>query len=261
MHMRKIIGAMAAAMLLATLLVVPAMAGNHGGDQGPPAGSDDPVEWDGTRGLDSEKCELAEEDGPRDIETGWLHWVLTPGGPTGATEAELTVNGEVVGTMSPQGNAGALQFFMPFEEPTSAVATPDGELGGKALLTISDWCAGPADNGNGEEAPPEEETPEEEAPEEEAPEEEAPEEEAPEEEAPEEEAPEEVTEEAPEEAPEEGVLAEEQDAEEAPQEVASQEVERVEELAHTGISTWVLALIATGLLAIGGTLVSRGNRA
>ena len=149
--MRKnIIGVMAIAMLLVLGLVAPGLADNHGGEQGPPTGSDDPVAWDGTRGLDSEKCELAEEDGPRNAEAGWLHWVLTPGGPTEVTEAELSVNGVVVGTMSPQGQAGALQFFMPFEVPESAVAVPDGNLGNNALLTISDWCEGEEpDNGNG----------------------------------------------------------------------------------------------------------------
>ena len=114
---------------------------------GKPVGSSDPIEWDGVKGLDSEKCDLADDD-QRNIETGWLHWVLTPGGPTDVIEAELSVNGDVVGTMTPQGESGALQFFMPFVEPVSATATPDGELGDRALLTISDWCPGEGENGD-----------------------------------------------------------------------------------------------------------------
>ena len=133
--MRKTIGVLASLALLLTAFAAPASAQR-------PVGSDAPVEWDGVRGTDSEKCELAEEDGARNIETGWLHWVLTPGGPTDVTEAELEVNGQSVGTMTPQGQAGALQLFMPFVEPVSAIATPSGALGSAALLTISDWCAG-----------------------------------------------------------------------------------------------------------------------
>ena len=211
MHMRKIIGAMAAAMLLATL-AIPAMASTehcpgHQGHDGKVEGENNDLVLD----AGTEFCVKA---GP------YATSVLTADGETSLIEY-VEQEGLTVGEGG-GGNVPDVSYYIVYANGNGGNEEPNGE------------------EPNGEE-------PGEEAPQEEAPEEVT------------EEAPEEVTEEAPE---EEGqVLAEEHDAEEAPQEVASQELERTEELAHTGISAWVLALIATGLLAIGGTLVSRGNRA
>ena len=62
------------------------------------------VTWTGN-GLDSVTLCV------RGVSTPHLHWVLTPGGsPVAGTTAELFLNGVDVGTMTSNGDQGALQL-------------------------------------------------------------------------------------------------------------------------------------------------------
>jgi hypothetical protein len=101
------------------------------------------VTWTGN-GLDSvTRC-------VRGVETPHLHWVLTPGGsPVPGTTAELFLNGVDVGTMTANGDQGALQLtislsrrvtFESLEDATAYAVITAGSVGENAVLTISDGC-------------------------------------------------------------------------------------------------------------------------
>ena len=102
------------------------------------------VTWTGN-GLESvTKC-------VRGVQTPYLHWVLTSGGPPVAgTTAKLFVNGFDVGTMTSNGDQGALQLTISvsrrllqsgmLEDATAYAVITSGSVGDGAVLTISDGC-------------------------------------------------------------------------------------------------------------------------
>jgi hypothetical protein len=76
--------------------------------------------WDG-RGTDSERCELAGQEGRP--ESGWIHWVFSTKGES--TDAKLTLGGTGSGTYSPGEplNAEVWHFYTPFFELEGLTAT------------------------------------------------------------------------------------------------------------------------------------------
>jgi hypothetical protein len=103
-------------------------------------------DWDG-RGTDSERCELAGQEGRP--ESGWIHWVFSTKGES--TDAKLTLGGTGSGTYSPGEplNAEVWHFYTPFFELEGLTATIElfgGEPGEGSGLVISDYCPGGVEN-------------------------------------------------------------------------------------------------------------------
>jgi hypothetical protein len=107
------------------------------------AHADQTVTWTGN-GLDSITLCVRGVDKPH------LHWVLTPGGtPVEGTTADLYINGKNVGTMTPNGNSGALQLTIgvgskltveQLEGASVYALITAGSVGDNSVLTISDGC-------------------------------------------------------------------------------------------------------------------------
>ncbi len=100
-------------------------------------------QWD-QRGKDSLACNKA-GDGPRDADTGWIHWVFSTKGAS--TDADLTLGGSGSGVYSPAEplSANVWHFFTPFSDLDTLTATTHlygGAKGPGGGLVISDYCPG-----------------------------------------------------------------------------------------------------------------------
>ncbi len=98
--------------------------------------------WDG-RGTDSERCELAGQEGRP--ATGWIHWIFSTKGAS--TKAELTLGGTGSGTYQPGPplNAETWHFYTPYFDVEGLTATIElfgGDPGPGGGLVISDFCPG-----------------------------------------------------------------------------------------------------------------------
>lgn len=100
-------------------------------------------DWDGTRGLDSEKCEYAGQPGRP--ATGWIHWVFATKGES--QDALLTLGGTGSGSYGPGEplTANIWHFYTPFFTLDGLTARIDlfgGGAGSGGGLVISDYCPG-----------------------------------------------------------------------------------------------------------------------
>ena len=139
------------AQKLITVLALLALAGGYLVASGAPSAlaqdsSGFEYSWNGTNGLDSEKCEK-DGEGPRDADDGWIHWVFSTKGAS--TEASLTLGGTGSGTHSPAAplNAEVWHFYTPYYEVDGLTASIwlDDEAGSGGGLVISDFCPGDTD--------------------------------------------------------------------------------------------------------------------
>ncbi len=100
-------------------------------------------EWDGLRGLDSERCEYVGQEGRP--ETGWIHWIFATKGDS--DDARLVLGGTGSGTFEPGEplDAETWHFYTPFFELDGLEATIylfGGDPGPGGGLVISDYCPG-----------------------------------------------------------------------------------------------------------------------
>ena len=103
-------------------------------------------DWDGIRGLDSEKCEYVGQEGRS--EEGWIHWVFSTKGDS--TDAKLELGGTGSGTYAPGEplNANVWHFYTPYfelEGLTATISLFGGGPGSGGGLVISDFCPGRED--------------------------------------------------------------------------------------------------------------------
>lgn len=100
--------------------------------------------WNG-RGTDSERCDLAGQEGRPDDDSGWIHWVFSTKGRS--TNAELVLSGTGSGTYEPAEPlvANVWHFFTPYFELEGLEAEINlfgGNKGRGGGLVISDYCPG-----------------------------------------------------------------------------------------------------------------------